>query len=254
MTRHDDNSRPSMVDALIRMPGGAVPLEVVTDVSHGLMQQSASLARYRGGIPLPEGSQSWIVNMRWGARTSRLATTLPPLLVSIAPTGKMMKPSTALRDIGVGSIQPIDIKSEGGPRILVMAQNARYSLLGPDINGYVENFLEEAADVPRKLALAADGGPAHGFIWVDNSSTDGWGALRKADYRLPSTAPTLPHPITDLWVATVNVHRHFFRYSPDVGWERLTPIVKLSVAAYDLVKHAPTISPRQRRREGPSSR
>lgn len=99
--QHDDNSRPSMVDAMIHTADGPIPLEVVTDVAPAVMKQTADLGRYPDGIPLPAGSPSWMVMMTRGSRTSELATTPPPLLSTLDPSERFEKRPAALKKLGV---------------------------------------------------------------------------------------------------------------------------------------------------------
>lgn len=95
-----------------------------------------------------------------------------------------------------------------------------------DALSIIEQYLAECADNQRKLAKAgAD--QSHLFLWLD-SDTDGavaatFTALEERNgqlIELPSRPPTLPEPITDLWV----VHRRTRRgwiYNSVNGWRTL---------------------------------
>ncbi|PPG94304.1 hypothetical protein C5C22_08970 [Rathayibacter rathayi] len=99
---------------------------------------------------------------------------------------------------------------------------------GPNLNAYVQQFLERAADVPYKLNLAAGPGRAHAFIWLSISSDyAGWVAFRE-DRPLPMTGPELPPGVTDVWLSMTYVGRRVIRYSPERGWERTSRAITLA--------------------------
>lgn len=224
--QHDDNSRQSMVDAMIHATGAQIPLEVVMDVAPAVMKQAAELGRYSAGIPLPEGSGTWLVQIARGSRTSRLGTTLPPLIAALDPSGVFEEVPSALAELGVMSISPTG--TDGSPTILLVGQGVSYGGAGPDLNGYVERFLERTPDVSYKLTLAAGPERAHVFIWLTISGDyDGWAAFRDEDWPLPSTGPNLPLGVTDVWLAMTNLGYRVIRYSPENGWERTGRVISL---------------------------
>lgn len=224
--QHDDNSRASMVDAKIHTADAQIPLEVVMDAKTDVMKQAADLARYPDGIPLQGGAQSWMVMMSRGSRTSRLAATLPPLLAVLDPSKAFENVPAALKKLGVEALSPVE--SNGPPVIHLIGEGVTFSGAGADLNGYVERFLERAPDVPYKLALAAGPGRAHAFIWLSLSSEyPGWVAFRDESRPLPSTGPTLPPGVTDIWLARIYVGDRVIRYSPEHGWVRTNRTITL---------------------------
>jgi hypothetical protein len=224
--QHDDNTRPSMVDAEIHAADARIPLEVVMDVEPSVMKQAADLGRYPDGIPLPAGAQSWMVMMSRGSRTSKLAATLPPLLAALNPSETFEKPPAALKKLGVHAISSVEV--DGPPAILLISEGVSYSGAGPDLNGYVERFLARTPDVPYKLALAAGSGRAHAFIWLTISSEyPGWVSFRDESRPLPGTGPTLPPGVTDVWLARTYVGDRVIRYSPEKGWVRTNRTITL---------------------------
>lgn len=224
--QHDDNSRPSMVDAKIHAADGQIPLEVVMDVSPAVMKQTADLGRYADGIPLPAGTHSWIVMMTRGSRTSKLAAKLPPLLAALDPSEKFERVPAALEGLGVHAISSVE--ANGPPVILLVAEGVSYGGAGPDLNGYVARFLARTPDVPYKLALAAGPDRAHAFIWISLSSEyAGWVSFRDESRPLPLTGPTLPPGVTDIWLARTYVNDRVIRYSPEHGWVRTNRTITL---------------------------
>lgn len=208
-----------MVDAKIHAADALIPLEVVMDVAPGVMKQAADLGRYPDGIPLPAGAQSWIVMMSRGSRTSRLAARLPPLLAALDPSEAFEEVPAALTQLGVHAFSPVE--GDGSPAILLRSEGVSYSGAGPNLNAYVEEFLVRTPDVPYKLALDAGPGRVHVFIWLTTSSEySGWVAFRDESRPLPSTGPTLPAGVTDVWLARTYVGDRVIRYSPEQGWVR----------------------------------
>lgn len=225
VVQHDDNSLQSMVDAMIHTTGSRVPLEVVMDVSPAVMKQGVQLAHYADGIPLPEGSASWLVQIARGSRTSRLGATLPPLVAALAPSATFEDVPSALAELGVMSISSTGTH-DGASMILLVGQGVSYVGAGPDLNGYVERFLERTPDVPLKLLLAAGPERAHAFICLTISGDyGGWAALRDEDRPLPQTGPDLPPGVTDVWLAMGHVGRRVIRHSPENGWERTSRVI-----------------------------
>lgn len=196
------------------------------DVAPGVMKQTADLGRYPDGIPLPAGAQSWFVMMSRGSRTSKLAATLPPILAALDPMESFEKVPVALKKLGVHAISAVEI--DGPPAILLLGEGVSYSETGPDLNGYVEQFLARTSDVPFKLGLATGSGRAHAFIWLSISSDyAGWVSFRDESRPLPRTGSALPPGVTDVWLARTYVGDRIVRYSPEHGWVRTNRTITL---------------------------
>jgi hypothetical protein len=150
-----------------------------------------------------------------GARLAGLGDKLEPLLADLERRGIGMlsyfdpwptsTTEAQLGRLGVAGLFPF---ASSDPRIFLEAIGGGASR-GPDdivkaINGYFAD--PGSADVVAKLAAAREVTERHVFLWVRPFRWRAWRALGWEG--LPTTPPSLPEPVTAVWVAV----------KPDWAW------------------------------------
>lgn len=191
---------------------------------------------------MPLLDNSWVVavptkNVRYPGLAKRLEPHLRVLedndiehlddmIVARMPPGEVRVAGVAVLAERVIDARVFHTKDPSVRRLFYTPMGSWVSKGADDGLRIIEEHLADNPDNHRKLARAgAD--QSHLFLWLD-SDTNGavaatFTALEERDGRLielPSRPPSLPEPITHLWV----VHRGTGRgwmYSPDDGWRTM---------------------------------
>jgi hypothetical protein len=159
--RFEDGSANGMVDALIRTPFGAVPLEVVQDVNVPERRQAAALGQHGRRIDVPGLVPGWYVTLKHRVNVREVRRQLPGLLLRLdelrAGRPSWASPSLAMweqdlpaefRRIGVQYLAPLETM----PGIVMLNGEGWEGSYGDDpLNAWVATVLEREADVPAKL-------------------------------------------------------------------------------------------------------
>lgn len=225
MVRHDYNTAPGQVDALIRFPDRDVPLEVVSDHDVAFRRQWDAL-QIRGQLLAVPGLRSrWEVWLSRTADVRRVAAGLPRLLLEHQGEsagwagGRDRRPPEAFRALGVERAYPVAGASPGE------------ALLRPDmwsgtadeeaISAWVEQVLQREADVPAKLSRHPST-EKHAFLWVTMGSDYGVQfALEDRGQPLPESQPRLPVGVTHIWVAGTMSSQGCLAWFPGRSWWRV---------------------------------
>jgi hypothetical protein len=218
VTRYDDGSTNRMVDALIQLPGGPIPLEVVSDADPKFEEQWAVLRR-TGPILRTNLLRSWMVFLTNDGHVKKLRRALPRILADWPrdiphwhreipdredPIGR------ELRGLGVAGIH--ELEGDKGGQILLTHEGWNNWDDPIELNEWVLRVLTRESDVATKLELHG-GAERHTFIWALSSSADAVNSLLADDdddIAPPSFGPALPPGITHLWVASTITRRGCF--------------------------------------------
>jgi hypothetical protein len=215
--RFEDGTQNGMVDALIRAPFGAIPLEVVQDVNVDELRMAKALEQRGRFLDVPGLTPGWYLVLHHRANVRTLRTELPQLLLRLdelmldrVPWATDSYPlweddlPRPLRRLGVQSMAPLY------ERTGIVAMDGEG--WGGDfevkdrLNDWVLETLEREADVPAKLR-AFGTGRGDAFIWATMASDIAvTGLLTDPDVAttqrtLPARAPDLPSGVDRVWVA-----------------------------------------------------
>lgn len=232
--REDDGREDNQVDALIHMPEGICPLEVVSVPRPELRSQIEKLNREGRTIEMPCLTGSYAVLLDAGARVGDLrdllARELPRLEeVLVGPLWHNALP-LSLRGHGVAGVVPITPESglpgsEGQAGIVHLRVLHGWALAGEDaLPAAVESFLASGLGERKIAKLAAiDGVPQrHLFIWArERFSQKLIGAYAGGALMQPPRAdPRVPACLTHLWIAGDWTHGALLSWSREAGWAR----------------------------------
>lgn len=237
VTRNDDGTADGQPDALIHLPRGPVPLEVVADhdVPYLKLQDAG---RKRGKrIPTPFGQTGWFVSLRHSSDRRLVDERLPKLLKDV-PTEWFATGSAPFDDVllfddpeythlsylldKIGVVYLSAWPAE--PGVIRLSEEGWYSWDDPiELVPWISRVLQRERDVPTKLARHG-GAQLHAFIWATPGSS--WyvnSTLRHDDDDEPVTPdlpPDLPPGVTHVWVASVMSRRHVLYWGAEEGWKR----------------------------------
>lgn len=225
VTRFDDGSAPLQVDAMIHLPGGHVPLEVVADHHVEHERQWNALDKLGRSIDLAPDAAGWWVTIEHTADVRRLRTELPAMLAALPDEGErdILEPDIPgeFYALGVVGLQPLE-----RPGVAYLSDEGWNSWDDPvQLNDWVERVLAREADVPKKLRKV-EAVERHAFIWATIGSA--WWVNRQLiwddeddeDGELPTAGPPLPEGVTHVWVAAYITRRGCLYYSERDGWRR----------------------------------
>jgi hypothetical protein len=235
VTQFDDNSRESMPDALIHLPLGAVPLEIIGD--HDAEHESlwAALESHGRRIETAPGQPSWYVTLRHHAHLKTVRKQLPGLLADLplepfrdhGPGGDtyfddplLRKIDEQLDNLNVDFLTPIN-EQFGYIRLSTAGWNSWDDPI--DFLSWIPRVLSHHRDVAMKL-IRHGGAERHAFIWVTSGSP--WFVNSQLtdddddERSVPLQSPLLPDGITHLWIASVFAKRGVLYWSSDRGWQR----------------------------------
>jgi hypothetical protein len=225
----DDNSEPHTPDIRIHYADGRTGyVEVVSDIDPRYAEAWEQIVRRGFNLPADGLSKRWFITLSPDGRFSRIDRELPRLLSSVEEAS-VEHPSFSQCDLEVlRSLGVVDAvwfeSSRAAPPLL------RISLIGatgpadvpPD---WFSEALDQTiasgriADVWPKLANAVDADEWHVFLVPTASSR--WPLyhmLRPDSCHLPIAQPTLPEPVTGLWLMNCPLAVRCLRWSPTAGW------------------------------------
>jgi len=218
--RYENGTQNSMVDHVIELPSGPVPLEVVGDHDVAHIRLWDALEKRGRAIWVPDLQSGWYVTLDHKTSLKRLERELPQLMRDWETTLLRDRIDDGIPDellrVGVTYLAPY-----GERGCLSLSTEGWNSWDDPvELNEWVQRVLEREADVATKVkAFGATEG--HVFIWASSGSA--WAirhALRDEDEDdLPSAAPVLPDGVTEVWVGVTWANSGRVRYSGG-RWQR----------------------------------
>jgi len=223
---HDDGTRDSMVDALIKHPRGDAPLEVVADRDPAFSALWDALEKRGRHL-----NRAWNVQLQHTASVRRCVEGLEGLLASMEDAGltdlrhthrePFWPLSHVADDLGIQMAYAIDHRPPG--HVSLRSQGFSGSTRSVDLAAWTENMFEVHADVPTKLAAhAADNGEGHAFFWATISTS--YAVQTELEDRGQALSgarpPDLPHGVTHVWIAGSFTSQGVVAWFPDRGWWR----------------------------------
>jgi hypothetical protein len=227
VTRFDDGTLNSQVDALIHYPDREAALEVVADHDPDYNAQQDALRRTKDQIQASGLRKSWMVLLNHKANINRVKAALPELLLDLQdnpPPRRQpwdLEPSELDR-LGITRAWPMDPSTVPGRVYLVPQAWGGFPGTEHTVGEWVTKFLRDQDDVPRKLMDHREVPERHAFIWATfRSAMEVQTQLEPGDdHPFPLTAPTLPEGVTHVWVAGRLFSQGALAWFPDRGWWR----------------------------------
>lgn len=208
VTRYDDGAVNHQVDALIHLPSGPVPLEVVSDVDPQYEMQWAALRRI-GSVLQSNLPHSWMVFLTNDGHIRTLRRELPRILADWPKDVPEWKDPIGdeLRELGVAGV----VELEGDVRGQIVLTHEGWNSWDDtiELNEWILRVLSRESDVAAKLERHG-GAERHAFIWSRPSSAYAVNSLLEQDdddIGDPVYGPPLPAGITHLWVASTMTRR-----------------------------------------------
>jgi hypothetical protein len=231
VTRYDDGSAPRQVDALIHLPSGSVPLEVVSDEDPAFEQQWAELGR-RGHVIRTDLPSSWYVFLTNRGHVRELHAQLLRLPADWPWDGGAdeYELPAALEKLGVADVVEAERIGADDRGKIVLSHQGWNSWDDPvELNEWVTRVLDRESDVAAKLELHG-GRERHVFIWARPGSAWAVNSLLADDdddNNEPVHGPALPAGITHVWVASTMTRRGCLVLENDrwrrTGWITIDP-------------------------------
>lgn len=245
VTQNDDGSRPAMYDLKLAYSDGSVgALEVTRAADQQELELWQLIGRRGRRWLVPELRGGWLVQVLPSARARLLFDRLPSLLRSLehddiaAIRGRRFSadPQVALAsELRVFDAVQGPTAHPGSVYFMIKQPLERMGGFSPPTGDPLARWLGEwltelaQADNLRKLA-AASADERHVFVIVPAFSSAPFPVidlLLAPGAPLPTIPPTLPEPLTHVWVASGWRTDVGFRYAPNVGW---TEFVKVESA------------------------
>lgn len=224
VSRHEDGTKDSQVDAMIHGADGLEALEIIADHEAGFNAQWAALERLNHRLEVPGLRRDWSVQLVRSARVKDIAKYLPALMLALqdeqVPSGpeRPRAVSNDMARLGVQVLYPLS--GAGSGRVHLRAQGWGSPAASKTMARFVEQVLDAAPDVPHKLSQ--DSAPRkHAFIWTTIGTDYGiQSGLERREQPLPLESPVLPSGVTHVWVAGSFGTQGALVWFPERGWWR----------------------------------
>lgn len=226
VTRFEDGTANSQVDALIHYPDRIAALEVVADHDAAFNAQWEALERTGHRVEVPGLRQAWMVRLSREAKVRDVVRALPALLLAWqdnpTPARPRWDPPDDLAQLNVLSAWPMERSSASGRAYLFTEGFGGFGGDEHTVGAWVTQALTTHADVPAKLAAHPDAAERHAFIWATVRSDMGVQAQLEQGFSnaFPLTAPTLPPGVSHVWVAGPFRQQGALAWFPARGWWR----------------------------------
>jgi hypothetical protein len=226
VTRFDDGTLNSQVDALIHYPDRQAALEVVADHDQAFNAQQDALHDSNDRIEVPGLRDSWTALVSRNAKINRVKEALPALLLGLQANPIPRRSRLGYRTfdlvrLGITSAWPMTSSVPG--RVYLVPQ-AWGGFAGAEhiVGEWVTRVLDEQADVPAKLADHPDVAERHAFIWATPTSDMGVQMQLEPDedHPFPVTPPALPSGVTHVWIGGRMWRQGVLAWFSDRGWWR----------------------------------
>lgn len=237
VSRNDDGLADKQPDAIIHLPGGPAPLEVVRDhdVDYNRLKNAGDKRGW--SITVPPEQPGWFVSLRHDADYRRVRSQIASILQDV-PVVWFQDGSAPHEDVFLGDDRDYALVGHllerigvvylralpDTPGVIRLSTEGWYSWDDPiELIPWISRVLEREHDVSEKLERHG-GDQRHAFLWASAGSS--WlvnSTLLDDDDNEPSVpreAPRLPPGVTHLWVASVLSRRDVLYWSPTVGWRR----------------------------------
>lgn len=223
VTRFDDGSAPSQVDALVHYPDGTGALEVVGDHESAFNEQWAALEKVRHRVDVPGLRSVWSAQLERRAQVRRVAQELPALVLrwqdDLSRRHARSELPQELTNLGVIMLYPLEDNQRSG-YVNLHAEGWGGFAGSKKMSSYVERVLAQHDDVPRKLA-AHPTPEKHAFIWTTiGTDYSIQFQLEDREQSLPTEPPKLPNGVTHVWVGGSFNSQGVLAWFPDRGWWR----------------------------------
>lgn len=231
---YDDNSQPSMVDAVIRYPDGRVgAVEVVADHDRQFNELWRALERRRHVTTVEGLGHAWNVVLYHHADLRRVDQALPELLIGLEAGGHVDLKRVRRTD----DWHLADLAASVGVRMAFTVQNYPAGTVhlraegwtsvvepsGAAVGAWVLGVLERHPGKAEKLRRHSTASERHIFIWATiGSSYEVQRCLEPEEsaFGLLLGPPPVPEGITHLWVAGSMATQSAIAWSRDRGWWR----------------------------------
>ncbi|MBS3180022.1 MULTISPECIES: hypothetical protein [unclassified Pseudoclavibacter] len=204
---HDDGTAHRMPDAMIELPGGDVPMEIVSDPGKDYQRLEKALRKHGDELTVPGLRWGWQITLEHAADVRALRRDLPEHLEALEAreesAADYISTPPELRAMGVQHTIPLPAQAEFVrlyPRGWVVDQARPETAL----NDFVESMLAENDDVPKKLSRI-DAPERHAFLWVMPESGRAVVSLLGVGRDWPKqdgTGLSLPDGVSHVWVAS----------------------------------------------------
>ena len=224
VTRFEDGTADSQVDALVHYSDRIAALEVVADHEPAFNAQWEALERIGHRVDVPGLRQAWIVRIQRRASIRQLVRELPELLAwqdSSPPSGLPRRRHPVLERLKVLSAHPMD-GSTGACAYLFPQGWGGFGGDEGTVGAWVTSMLAAHHDVPAKLAAHSGAAERHAFLWATVATDFGVQAQLEPgfDHSFPVAAPSLPPGVSHVWVADWARRQGALAWCPDRGWWR----------------------------------
>ncbi|MFW3170815.1 hypothetical protein [Geodermatophilus sp. CPCC 206100] len=223
VTRYEDGTANSQVDALIHGQEGEAALEIVADHEEGFNVQWDALERVSHRVNVPGLQRVWSAQLARRARVKDVTSVLSSLMLQMQGKLEQVRRPHDLPEefsrLGIKALYPLDDDQRSG-YVNLHAEGWSGSASSETMSHYVERILARAPDVALKL-LAHPADQKHAFIWT-TIGTD-YGIQFQLEFRdqpLPEASPQLPSGVTHVWVVGSFTSQGAVAWFPDLGWWR----------------------------------
>jgi hypothetical protein len=241
---HDDNSVDGMYDLHASLPNGRSAAIEVTSAPDAEALALWKLVNGPDRLIYPHLRGGWMVELAASTRAKPLLRALPSLLTSLESQGITDLPYWTTdyeyaRSLGVVRMRQSATDFNGSVYFLLDLPSDRVGgVVAADGNAlprWLTQWLgePERADVVRKLARAHVV-ERHVFVLVPGLTVapfDVADLLMRDGAPMPSEAPHLPEPISQVWVASTWSSGCGFCWSATQGWNRFDKLQELSRSA-----------------------
>lgn len=233
--QHDDGSLPRMYDLDVVLTDERRAAVEVTAAGDQEAIEQWNLMNGGERWIVPHLAGGWLVEVRMGSRWKKLETELPSLLAELEaltlPTLRVHKwtdSDLVRRADNLGVVAAFQSETSF-PGSVYMTFDMPTDRAGGFIGGtqhqlaaWVSAFLRDprCSDVLHKLA-SANAAERHAFIILPGFNTAPFAVndlLLRSEPALPTTPPSLPGPLTHLWIASTWSSGVGMRWTPRGGW------------------------------------
>jgi hypothetical protein len=223
VTRYEDGTADSQVDALIHGSEGAAVLEIVADHEASFNAQWDALERVGHRVEVPGLRRAWSAQLARRSKVNGVVKALPLLMRRLeGQLNDARRPRDlpeALTRLGIKMLYPLDDDKRSG-YVNLHPEGWGGFASSETMGHYVERILANADDVPSKLAKHA-ASEKHAFIWTTIGTDYGIQfQLERRDQPLPKDPPRLPQGVTHVWVVGSFTSQGAVAWFPDRGWWR----------------------------------
>jgi len=238
--QHDDGSEPGMYDLEILGPDGVMGAVEVTAAADPAALQQWNEMNGRGRWIVPDLQGGWVVHIRTGSSRKAIDAKLPLILKELESNAveafEVDRPpftpiEQAIVELGITSALqgPTDFPGS----IYLQLEGGRDWSRRAALSQWVGAFLREPkqADVLSKLA-AGTAIERHAFVFLPVFNTAPQGVMEPLLLEvptLPSQPPSLPDPVTHVWLTTALDIGMGLRWAPENGWRRFDKCLESAI-------------------------